>query len=64
MATKKKQTRRITSGVLHSVYFRSKKELQRVRQASKVSGIRLSVLMRDAILERSEKLIAKGKAAA
>jgi hypothetical protein len=50
-------------GVLHSVYFRTKRELERVKKAAKVSGTKLSVLMRDAILVKTERIL-RGKKAA
>ena len=51
-------------GVLHSVYFHTKAELTRAKQAARVAGVRLSVFMRESILTRAERVIAKGKKAA
>jgi hypothetical protein len=48
-------------GVLHSVYFRTKRELERVKRAAKMGGVKLSVLMRDAILDKTERVLGRGK---
>jgi uncharacterized protein (DUF1778 family) len=48
-------------GVLHSVYFRTKGELERVKRAAKLGGMKLSVLMRDAILDKAERVLGRGK---
>lgn len=50
-------------GVLHSVYFRTKRELERVKKAARVGKIKLSVLMRDAILDKTDRIL-RGKKAA
>jgi hypothetical protein len=51
------------SGVLHSVYFPSQAALDRVKRAAKVSKTKLSVLMRDAINDRVEKILRVKKSA-
>ena len=48
-------------GVLHSVYFRTKGELEKVKRAAKKSGTKLSVLMRDAILDKAERVLGRGR---
>lgn len=53
-----------STGVTSSIYFKSDKEVRRVRQAAKVAGLRPNALMRQAVLAEAERVIAKGKKAA
>lgn len=48
-------------GVLHSVYFPTQKDLDRVKRAAKVADTKLSVFMRDGIYEKCDKVMARGK---
>lgn len=60
MTTKQKHK---PKGVLHSVYFPTQKDLDRVKKAAKAANIKLSVFMRDGIYEKCDKTLKKKVAA-
>ena len=49
----------VAPGVTVSVYFKTKKDLRRVRQAAKIRGVRLTELMREAVLAEAKRVLAK-----
>ena len=49
------------AGPTISVYFKTKGDLRRVRQAAKILGVRPTVFMRDAVQAATERVIAKSK---
>ena len=48
-------------GVLHSVYFHTQKDLDRVKRAAKAADTKLSVFMRDGIYAACDKVMGSGK---
>jgi hypothetical protein len=48
-------------GVRISIYFRTAKDLRRVRQAARVLGVRPTAMMRDVVMAEAERVIEKSK---
>lgn len=51
-------------GLMHSLYFPRGEDLEKVRAAAKIRGVKLSVMMRDGCVAEAERVLKRAKKAA
>jgi hypothetical protein len=59
VASKSEPAKRRTKGILHSVYFPTLADVRQIRAAAKIKGVRMSVLMREAIMAEANRVLKK-----